>query len=358
MRWSLSCVTLLPLPDSMSDFVGPMRQAIALAQGVQGTTSPNPPVGCVLIDELGHVVATGATSPPGGPHAEAAALAAAGTAAAGTTAVVTLEPCNHQGRTGPCSQALIQAGVRRVVYAVSDPNPVATGGAAALENAGVEVVHHLLRDEVVAGPLSAWLFAQQYGRAKFTLKTATTVDGKVAASDGSSQWITGTAAREFVHTDRARRDAIIVGTGTVFADNPRLTARRPDGTLYDRQPARIVVGESDIPADSAVRAPGAAFHHVKSRDLHNVVKLCAEEGYVDVLVEGGPQLAGAFMAAGLVDAIAAYVAPALLGSGKSALAGGAATSMADIARFATTSVQQLGDDVLITAERRADPPGN
>ena len=336
----------------MSDFAALMRQAITLAEGVQGTTSPNPPVGCVLVDDLGRVVATGATSPPGGAHAEAAALAAAGSAAAGTTAVVTLEPCNHHGRTGPCSQALIAAGVKRVVYAVSDPNPVATGGAEALAAAGVEVVHHVLKDEVSTGPLGAWLFAQAHGRARFTLKTATTLDGKVAAADGSSQWITSAEARAYVHADRARRDAIIVGTGTVFADNPRLTARQPNGELYDRQPARIVVGESEIPKRFAIRATGGGageFHHVRTRDLQAVIKLCQEQGYVDVLVEGGPRLAGAFLTAGLVDALESYVAPALLGTGKSALADVPAGTMADIARFETTAVRQLGPDVLIQA---------
>lgn len=339
-----------------------MRLAIAAAERVRGTTRPNPPVGCVILDARGIAVAAAGTDPVGGPHAEAQALAAAGGRARGGTAVVTLEPCHHVGRTPPCTGALVKAGIAEVVHGVADPNPVAAGGADWLAGRGVAVVGGVLAADIADGVLRPWLHWQAHRRPHITLKTAGTVDGLAAATDGSSQWITGHLARRRVHVDRSRRDAVIVGTGTVLADDPRLTARSGDGALLPHQPLRVVVGRKAVPADAAVRGGagpadpdtpelGGGFRHIQTRDMDRVVDVLADLALIDVLVEGGPRLAGAFLAAGLVDAIESYVAPGLLGAGTAVVDTGSATTVADITRFRTTGVENLGGDVLIRAVR-------
>ena len=232
-------------PDAMN-LEAAMRLAIEQADRVKGSTYPNPPVGAVILDRDGEIAGVGATEPPGGPHAEVVALRRAGERAAGGTAVVTLEPCNHHGRTPPCVDALVAAGVSTVAYAVADPNPVAAGGASRLAEAGVRWSAGVLADDVAGGPLREWLHKQRTGLPHVTWKFATSVDGRSAAADGSSQWITSEAARADVHRRRAAADAIVVGTGTVFVDDPALTARLPDGSLADRQPLRVVVGEREI----------------------------------------------------------------------------------------------------------------
>lgn len=326
-----------------------MRTAIAASKRVKATTSPNPAVGCVVLDATGIPVGVAATDPAGGPHAEPQALRQAGARATGGTAVVTLEPCHHHGKTPPCTTALKDAGIAKVVFAVSDPNPVATGGEEWLQHQGIEVVRGVLAADVADGVLRPWLHWQATRRPHITLKTAGTVDGLAAATDGSSQWITGEKARTEVHLDRSRRDAIIVGTGTVLADNPRLTARTPNGELYEHQPLRIVVGHSEVPEDAAIL--GDNFRHIRARDMEQVVDVLADLGLIDVLVEGGPRLAGAFLDAGLVDAIESYVAPSVLGAGTAVVDTGKTTNIADITRFRTVSVSTLGDDVLIKAVR-------
>ncbi|HEX2212366.1 MAG TPA: bifunctional diaminohydroxyphosphoribosylaminopyrimidine deaminase/5-amino-6-(5-phosphoribosylamino)uracil reductase RibD [Mycobacterium sp.] len=209
-------------------FEAAMRLAIAQSDGVKGGTYPNPPVGAVILDRDNDVVGVGATAPAGGPHAEVLALRRAGERAIGGTAVVTLEPCNHHGRTPPCVDALVAAGVSSVVYAVADPNPVAAGGAARLTAEGIDVTAGVLSDAVGGGPLREWLHKQRTGLPHVTWKFATSIDGRSAAADGSSQWITSEAARADVHRRRGVADAILVGTGTVFVDDPSLTARLPD----------------------------------------------------------------------------------------------------------------------------------
>ncbi|MEE2035378.1 bifunctional diaminohydroxyphosphoribosylaminopyrimidine deaminase/5-amino-6-(5-phosphoribosylamino)uracil reductase RibD, partial [Rhodococcus chondri] len=208
-----------------------LQFALDASEAVRGTTSPNPPVGAVILDTSGRIAGVGATAPPGGPHAEVRALAAAGERARGGTAVVTLEPCNHTGRTGPCTRALIDAGIATVYYAVPDPNPVAGGGSEALRAAGLTVHAGLGAEAVSHGPLRAWLHRQRTGRPHVTWKYAAGLDGRSAAVDGTSQWISGPESRARVHDHRSRLDAIIVGTGTVLADDPWLTARLPDGDL-------------------------------------------------------------------------------------------------------------------------------
>ncbi len=226
--------------------VDAMRRALAASALVHGTTSPNPPVGATVLDAAGEVVGVGATAPPGGPHAEVVALREAGERARGGTAVVTLEPCAHHGRTPPCTDALRAAGVAAVHVAVRDPHPEAAGGAEVLRAAGIRVELDVLADEVARGPLRAWLHGVRTGRPHVTWKLAATLDGRSAAADGSSRWITGPAARAQVHALRATADAIVVGTGTALVDDPALTAREADGSPSARQPLRVVVGHRDV----------------------------------------------------------------------------------------------------------------
>ncbi len=336
-----------------------MRTAIAASEAARGRTSPNPPVGAVILSADGVVVGVGSTRPPGGAHAEIVALRRAGQRARGGTAVVTLEPCNHTGRTGPCSRALIDAGVSRVVYAVADPNPLAEGGARTLADAGVIVDAGTGADDVERGPLRAWLHKQRTGRPHITYKYAASLDGRSAAEDGTSQWITGPAAREHVHAQRAKLDAIVVGTGTVLSDDPLLTARFADGTDAPHQPVRVVVGLRDVPVDARVRGTAAPTRFVHTHDPHVVLDALAE--HTDVLVEGGPTLAGAFLAAGLVDRIVAYIAPIVLGSGTAAVQNAGVGTIGDARRFVIESVESIGDDIVVSAvpvgNRRFDRTG-
>ena len=316
--------------------------AVSAGDAVRGTTSPNPPVGCALVDDHGTVVATGATSPAGGPHAEINALRSAGERARGAMAVVTLEPCNHTGRTGPCSHALVRAGIARVVYLTADPFQPAAGGADYLRDHGVEVEYRPMR----VAALQPWLRSVANGRPSVTLKFAATLDGFTAAVDGTSQWITGADARALVHHDRAIRDAIVVGTGTAIADNPSLTARRLDGTLYASQPRRVVVGKRDVPEGNLTRL---GFEQYVSPE--EALAALWDAGARDVLIEGGATLAAGFVELGVVDAVQAYVAPALLGQGRGVLDRAVAQTIAEAKRFHTTSVRQIGDDVLIEMEK-------
>jgi diaminohydroxyphosphoribosylaminopyrimidine deaminase/5-amino-6-(5-phosphoribosylamino)uracil reductase len=326
-----------------------MRTAIDRSEQVRGTTSPNPPVGCVVLDASGAVVGVGATQPPGGPHAEVVALRQAGERAAGGTAVVTLEPCAHTGRTPPCTDALREAGIARVVHAVSDPNPQAAGGAEVLRAAGVEVQSGLLAREAANGPLRAWLHFVRTGRPHVTWKYAATLDGRSAAADGSSKWISSADSRAEVHQIRAKVDAIVAGTGTVLADDPQLTARHPDGTLLPRQPLRVVVGDRPIPPGARVLDDSAETVQLPGGDPAGALAELARRGIVDVLLEGGPTLAGAFLAAGCVDRIIGYVAPMLFGSGRAALGDAGVGTISQALRFEVEEVSMCGPDVRVSA---------
>jgi diaminohydroxyphosphoribosylaminopyrimidine deaminase/5-amino-6-(5-phosphoribosylamino)uracil reductase len=323
-----------------------MRLAIEHAEHAKGATYPNPPVGAVILDRDGQIVGVGGTEPPGGPHAEVVALRRAGTRAEGGTAVVTLEPCNHHGRTPPCVDALLAAGISSVVYAVADPNPEAAGGASRLAVAGVRVLAGVLANEVSRGPLREWLHKQRTGMPHVTWKYAASVDGRSAAADGSSQWITGDAARADVHRRRAAADAIVVGTGTVFADDPALTARRPDGSLADRQPLRVVVGEREISSDARVLNDDSRTMVIRTRDPHEVIKSLSDR--TDVIVEGGPTLAGAFLRAGVIDRILAYVAPILLGGPITAVDNIGVLSIARAQRWRFDGIDPIGPDLLLS----------
>lgn len=337
-----------------------MRRAIALAARGLGTTSPNPVVGCVLLDPDGEVVGEGFHAYAGGPHAEIVALAQAGQRAHGGIAVVTLEPCDHTGRTGPCSTALVRAGVARVVVAVPDPNPVASGGAGTLRTAGVQVEFGVRADEAEAGNI-AWLTSVRRGWPYVIWKYAATLDGRSAAVDGTSMWITSEAARIEVHALRGTVDAVIAGVGTILADDPRLTARNlSDGTMAIRQPLRVVVDSSGrTPAAARVR-DGAAGTWIATTaqvgagpdgrvDLPALLAALHGRGVRSVLLEGGPRLAGAFLAAGLVDKVVGYLAPRLLGAGPTALLDAGVHTIAGAIDLEFVDITQVGPDLRITA---------
>ncbi|MCU1377295.1 MAG: ribD [Acidimicrobiales bacterium] len=319
------------------DDVEAMNRALALAASVRTSTPPNPWVGCVLEAPDGRIF-EGATAPPGGPHAEAAALALAGEAARGATVWVTLEPCSHHGRTPPCADALVAAGVRRVVVALQDPDPQVAGqGLDCLRSAGIEVELGL-RDERARDLLAPYLKHRTTGRPWVVLKLAASLDGRTAAPDGSSQWITGEAARADAHRLRAESDAVLVGAGTVRADDPSLTVRHVDGP----DPLRVVLG----------MAPAGAKVHPcveLTGELGEVLDDLGRRGVLQVLVEGGPTVAGAFHRAGLVDRYVIYLAPVLFGGddGRALFTGTGAPSIDDVWRGRIMSVEQIGDDVRV-----------
>ncbi|MBH0110810.1 bifunctional diaminohydroxyphosphoribosylaminopyrimidine deaminase/5-amino-6-(5-phosphoribosylamino)uracil reductase RibD [Salinibacterium sp. NG22] len=357
-------------PEQQAQLEKLMRHALSLASHGP-ITGGNPQVGCVLVDAAGEIVAEGWHHGAGTPHAEVDALAKLGTGelgtgelggnatgmgadgiAAGLTAVVTLEPCNHHGRTGPCAQALLDAGVSRVVYAVPDPGPNSGGGAERLRNGGVEVIAGIAQAEAEEF-LHSWLTAARLQRPHVTVKWASTLDGRAAAADGTSQWITGTAARQHVHEQRARADAIVVGTGTVLADDPSLTARGDAGELLEWQPQPVVLGRREIPADAQLRQHPEKVRQIDGSDLDAALSELFEAGIRRVFVEGGPTIASAFIAAGLADELLIYLAPKLLGGPKVALGELGVSTMAEEKDLSITELRPLGNDVLIVARPAA-----
>ncbi|WP_129339768.1 bifunctional diaminohydroxyphosphoribosylaminopyrimidine deaminase/5-amino-6-(5-phosphoribosylamino)uracil reductase RibD [Cellulomonas endophytica] len=355
-------VPVVPVPERLVRPVElvALRRAFELAaRGPAG--GPNPQVGAVLLDATtGAVLGEGWHRGAGTAHAEVAALedaAARGSDVRGATAVVSLEPCDHTGRTGPCSRALLAAGVARVVFSVPDPNPVARGGAERLRGGGVEVVGGVLVDEGRA-VLGSWWPTDAHRRPVVTLKLATSLDGRVAAADGTSRWITSAVSRAHAHDLRAQVGAVVVGTGTVLADDPSLTARSADGTLRRRQPLRVVMGHRDVPAGARLHGAGGDLVHVRTHDPAQVLAALAARDVEHVLVEGGPAVAAAFLRAGLVDEVHAYVAPVLLGAGPPAVADLGAGTLADALRLETVAVHHLGPDVLVVAVPRPPDPAD
>ena len=320
-----------------------MRRALELAATPGVPLGPNPRVGCVLLDDAGRTVAEGHHRGAGTAHAEADALAHAGDRARGTTAVVTLEPCNHHGRTGPCAPALVEAGVRRVVFAQPDPNPAATGGADTLIAAGIDVEAGLLVDEARALN-TVWTFAVDHGRPFVTWKFATTLDGRSAAADGTSRWVSSPAARRDTHRLRALCDVMLVGTNTVEVDDPLLTVRDEHDRPIARQPLRAVMGERDLDAGRRIFNGDAETVHLRTRDPKTALAELYARGRQHVFLEGGPTLAAAFLRAGLVDEIVGYVAPILLGGGRSAVADLGITTIADAFRPRVTDITVLEGD--------------
>lgn len=345
-----------------------MARALQLAARGLYTTQPNPRVGCVIVKD-GRIVAEGWHERAGTPHAEIHALAAAGIAARGATVYVTLEPCSHHGRTPPCAEALVDAGVARVVAAMTDPNPlVAGGGISMLTLAGIRAEVGLMEAEARAlNP--GFVSRMTRGRPWVRLKTASTLDGKTALANGASQWITGEAARADVQTLRARACAILTGSGTVLADNPRMNVRDID---VGRQPLRIIVDSGlHTPADAAILPALVACHHADPAaraaleqagaevielpgaddrvDLAALLALLAQRGVNELHVEAGARLNGALIKAGLVDEWVAYVAPMAVGDAARGLFDQPPlASLADAARFRLADVRQLGGDLRLT----------
>jgi len=323
-----------------------MRRAVELA--ARGpATGANPRVGCVLTDAAGTIIGEGYHRGAGTAHAEVAALddaRARGTQVQGAVAYVTLEPCAHTGRTGPCAVALSEAGVARVHYAVADPGDASAGGAALLSRSGVEVEFTPL-DEAVALN-RRWLQGVRQGRPYVIAKWAATLDGRTAARDGTSVWITGDQARNHTHHERASVDALVVGTGTVLADNPQLSAR-PQGVTDPHQPLRVVMGHRTSPQAAVWRDDNAL--HCDTHDPHAVLAALAAREVRTVMVEGGSTVTSAFVRAGLVDEIHAYIAPMLLGAGPSVISDVGIDTMGSALRSINVTVTPLGVDTLITA---------
>lgn len=356
------------------DDVRAMRRALDLAERGRSTVSPNPVVGCVVVAD-GEIVGEGWHHVAGGPHAEVAALQAAGDRARGATVYVTLEPCTHTGRTPPCVDALIRAAVGRVVIACADPNPVAAGGADALRVAGVAVDIGLLRDEA-AGQNEVFLHGVRTRRPFVRLKGAVSLDGRVTAADGTSMWLTGAPARRHAHALRAQVDAIVVGSGTVLADDPRLTVRldgwagpQPlrvvlDGRartqvhsrVYDRAAPSLALVGPGAP-DQVLRDAGVAVAEVKTGpdgrlDPYAVLDVLWERGVRSALVEGGPTVFTSFVAAGCFDRLVLYVAPLLLGDDGLPLRRGGPVTLDDAERFSLHRVEHIGDDAVLHLGRR------
>ena len=297
------------------DYTAAMRRAITLAEMGLGKTSPNPIVGAVIIDAEGLIIGEGFHNRMAAvDHAEVVAIKSADGKSKGATMVVTLEPCNHTGSTGPCVQAILDAGIATVVYAVTDPNEEASGGADALRAAGINVIKDVHEKEA-AYSNRAWLTKISKGRPYFTWKVATTLDARVAASDGTSQWITNESSRADVQLLRRQADAILVGTNTVITDNPLLIPRG-DFVGYTHNPIRVICGEQELPREAQIFDDLAQTVVVKTKNLDLLVEQLSQLPVNHVLVEAGPTLGSAMVDHGLIDELIIYQAPSLLGSGK------------------------------------------
>jgi diaminohydroxyphosphoribosylaminopyrimidine deaminase / 5-amino-6-(5-phosphoribosylamino)uracil reductase len=356
---------------------GLMRQALDLARQAHGSTSPNPWVGAVLVNG-GRIVGQGYTRPPGGPHAEIVALEEAGSAARGSTLYVTLEPCSHHGRTPPCTDALVAAGVAKVVYSIEDPDARVSGnGHQQLEEAGIEVERGDGAEES-ARLLEAYIKHRRTGLPFVIAKYAASIDGRIAAASGDSRWVSGPATLRWAHEGRTKLDAIMVGAGTVVLDDPQLTAR-PGGELAERQPLRVVLDSTgrispEAAVLSAVAKTMVATTALSSSDWRRAIEATGAEvlvldedrdgrvplpallrelgsrGIVTLLVEGGGVLLGSFFDQRLVDKVTAVIAPMIIGAADAptAVAGRGAQVMRDAIRLSSMTVERLGEDVLLT----------
>ena len=330
----------------MSDWDAAMARALELAVAPDAPRGLNPRVGCVIIDDSGEILGEGYHRGAGTAHAEVRALEEAGVSARGATAVVTLEPCRHVGRTGPCVQALIAAGVSRVVFAQADPTVSAGGGAGELRAGGIEVIGGVL-EERASLVNRGWTHVQRTGRPFVTLKIAATLDGRVADDSGGPTPISGPESALFVHALRGDVDAVLIGTGTAIIDNPRLTVREADGRMADRQPLRVVIGERDLPRSLRIFTDEALTVHLRTRVLTEVMADLAGRGVQQVLLEGGPSLAAAFLNEGLVDEVVWLLAPRLFGVGPVALGPMSGPLLVDVREFG-----RIGDDVLLRGAPR------
>ena len=332
-----------------------MHRALVLAENGPAW-GVNPQVGAVILDAKNRVIGEGWHRGSGTPHAEVVALEAAKAASggqlpAGCTAVVTLEPCNHTGKTGPCTQALITAGIDRVVYASTDPGQASAGGSETLRNAGIETYANLMveqADELIR----PWAQATLLGRPYVTLKWAASLDGRTAAIDGSSKWISGEESREDSHRRRALNDAILVGTGTILADDAELTARYANGSYYEHQPLRVVIGQRELPTDSRVFNDRAETVQLATRDIKAALHELFDRGVRRIWVEGGPTVASKFAEAGLFDEVVVYIAPILLGGDRNALMDIGVANIGQAISLQIVEHRRLGDDILVRAIRK------
>jgi diaminohydroxyphosphoribosylaminopyrimidine deaminase/5-amino-6-(5-phosphoribosylamino)uracil reductase len=304
-----------------------------------GVSTPNPNVSAAIYAADGSLIADGFHNRKVSiDHAEVVALKKAGSAARGATMVVSLEPCAHTGTTPPCVQAIIDAGIAKVIYAVADPNPIAAGGAQKLTDAGIVVEHRESADlEFVQ---RAWLHKERTGRPLMIWKVATTLDSKVAASDGTSQWITGPESREDVQELRAQSDAILIGTNTALVDNPHLIPRG-----HEARPVRVICGEQEVPATNKVFDDEARTVLVKSKSIPELFKVLSDEGFNQVLVEAGPTLGSALMASGKIDELIVYQAPKMLGAGKEFVSHLGISTLSDHLKLELLGVQPFGSDI-------------
>ena len=304
-----------------------------------GVSTPNPNVSAAIYSADEKLIADGFHNRTlSVDHAEVIALKKAGSAARGATMVVSLEPCAHTGTTPPCVDAIIEAGIAKVIYAVSDPNPIAAGGAQKLLDAGLVVEHH--KSAELEFVQRAWLHKERTGRPLMIWKVATTLDSKVAASDGTSQWITGPESREDVQLLRAQSDAILIGTNTALVDNPHLIPRG-----HTARPVRVVCGEQEIPVTHKVFDNQARTIMVKSKSIPELIKVLCKEGFNQVLVEAGPTLGSALMASGKIDELIIYQAPKMLGAGKEFVSHLGISTLADHIELELLSVSRFGGDV-------------
>ncbi len=322
-----------------------MRRARELAE--RGPrTGENPQVGCVLVDESGTIVAEGWHRGAGTAHAEVDALSKV-ESGRGLTAVVTLEPCNHTGRTGPCAQALIESGIARVVYSLDDPGNESSGGAETLRAAGIEVISGVLSGEGYQ-LVERWLTANRLGRPWVTAKWGSSLDGRTAATDGTSQWITSAESRTYIHQLRSQHDTIAIGTGTAIADNPTLTARTADGNLYPQQPLAVVIGDTALPDGSGLWShPRGVLQ--ESGPLVEILERLYNIGIRSLFLEGGPRLMNSFIREGLVDEYVVCLAPMLLGGDKTATGDLGITTLTAARRLVVTSTEVMGGTIVVTA---------
>jgi len=304
-----------------------------------GVSTPNPNVSAAIYGADGSLIADGFHDRTMSvDHAEVVALKKAGAAARGATMVVSLEPCAHTGTTPPCVQAIIDAGISTVIYAVADPNPIAAGGAEKLADAGIAVEYRESKE--LSYVQRAWLHKEKTGRPLMLWKVATTLDSKVAASDGTSQWITGPESREDVQELRAQSDAILIGTNTALVDNPHLIPRG-----HTARPVRIISGEQEVPSTNKVFDNEARTISVKSKSIPELMKVLRDEGFSQVLVEAGPTLGSALMASGNIDELIIYQAPKMLGAGKEFVSRLGISTLADHLELELLSVQAFGSDI-------------
>jgi diaminohydroxyphosphoribosylaminopyrimidine deaminase/5-amino-6-(5-phosphoribosylamino)uracil reductase len=324
---------------------------IALLGPAQGV---NPQVGAVILDADGVPIGEGFHKGSGTAHAEVLALEQAlggnQKLPSGATAVVTLEPCNHTGKTGPCAKALIEAGISKVVFASSDPGDISSGGSKTLSAAGIEVEAGVL-EEQANQQLRVWLTAAKSKRPFVTLKWASSLDGRAAAEDGTSKWISGPESRADAHKRRSEVDAILVGTGTAMLDDPELTARKADGTLFETQPLRVVLGERELPSSLRIFNSDAETITLRTQSIHGALDDLYQKGIKHVMVEGGPTLASRFVQLDLVDEFLVYLAPKLLGGQNLSIGSIDVPSIDKAKQLEFFKIEQLGEDVLLVARQ-------